>query len=79
MGATPGQLALELLAPIFLAVRVGRVFFAVAVAVMHGSIWMFLGLDYSAWVLTVAAVAIPMGWSVFARTRPNVGSERPPV
>ena len=40
---------------------------------------MFLGLDYSAWVLTVAAVAIPMGWSVFARTRPNVGSERPPV
>ena len=27
---------------------------------MHGSIWLFIGLDYSAWPLTVAAVAVPM-------------------
>jgi len=56
-----GALALELLAPLLLAWRWTRGFFAVAVAVMHGSIWMFLGLDYSAWVLTVAAVAVPSG------------------
>lgn len=56
-----GALALELLAPLLLAWRWTRGLFALAVTVMHGSIWMFLGLDYSAWVLTVAAVAIPSG------------------
>ncbi|MCR6688714.1 hypothetical protein [Cellulomonas sp.] len=34
--------------------------FALAVAVMHGSIWLFLGIDYLPWVLTAAAVAVPM-------------------
>lgn len=56
-----GALCLELAAPVLLAVRVTRVPFALAVLVMHGSIWAFLGLDYSAWVLTVAAVAVPLG------------------
>jgi len=56
-----GALGLELAAPVLLAVRATRIPFAVAVAVMHGSIWAFLGLDYSAWVLTVAAVVVPQG------------------
>ena len=56
-----GALLLELTAPVWLAVRVTRIPFAVAVATMHASIWVFLGLDYSAWVLTVAAVVVPLG------------------
>lgn len=55
-----GALALELTAPLWLAVRSTRIPFVLAVAAMHGSIWAFLGLDYSAWVLTAAAVAVPM-------------------
>lgn len=55
-----GALALELAAPVLLAVRRTRALFALTAAVMHTSIWAFLGLDYSAWVLTVAAVAVPM-------------------
>ncbi|WP_051703221.1 hypothetical protein [Oerskovia turbata] len=56
-----GALALELTAPVWLAIRVTRIPFVLAVAAMHGSIWAFLGLDYSAWVLTAVAVAVPMG------------------
>lgn len=56
-----GALALELLAPMLLLVAWTRIPFAVAVAVMHTSIWACLDLDYSAWVLTVAAVAVPIG------------------
>ncbi|GIG41448.1 hypothetical protein [Cellulomonas phragmiteti] len=56
-----GALVLELVAPVLLAVRVTRIPFALAVLAMHGSIWAFLGLDYWAWVLTVAAVAVPLG------------------
>lgn len=55
-----GALLLELTAPVWLAWRRTRAPFALAVAVMHTSIWLFLGLDYSAWVLTAAAVAVPM-------------------
>ncbi|MBD7980064.1 hypothetical protein [Oerskovia merdavium] len=55
-----GALALELTAPLWLAIRVTRIPFVLAVAAMHGSIWVFLGLDYSAWVLTAAAVAVPL-------------------
>lgn len=55
-----GALALELTAPLWLAIRRTRALFAVAVLLMHTSIWWFLGLDYSAWVLTAAAVAVPM-------------------
>jgi len=56
-----GALCLELLAPVLLYVAWTRIPFALAVAVMHTSIWACLGLDYSAWVLTVAAVAVPTG------------------
>ncbi|GAA1729035.1 hypothetical protein GCM10009809_25740 [Isoptericola hypogeus] len=56
-----GALCLELTAPILLFVAWTRVPFALAVAAMHTSIWACLGLDYSAWVLTAAAVAVPMG------------------
>jgi len=56
-----GALLLELSAPLWLAVRRTRIPFALAVAVMHLSIWLLLGLDYSAWWLTVAAVAVPLG------------------
>ncbi|MCK9795377.1 DoxX family membrane protein [Isoptericola sp. 4D.3] len=56
-----GALCLELLAPLLLLVAWTRPLFALAVAVMHTSIWACLGLDYSAWVLTVAAVAVPAG------------------
>jgi hypothetical protein len=55
-----GALLLELTAPVWLAIRVTRIPFVLAVAAMHGSIWAFLGLDYSTWVLTAAAVAVPM-------------------
>jgi hypothetical protein len=55
-----GALLLELTAPLWLAIRVARIPFVLGVAAMHGSIWAFLGLDYSAWVLTAAAVAVPM-------------------
>lgn len=69
-----GALALELTAPIWLAIRLTRIPFAIAVALMHGSIWVCLGLDYSAWVLTVAAVvagtAAPIRLRVRRRSRP---------
>lgn len=55
-----GALALELTAIVWLSFRRTRWLFAVAVFVMHTSIWLFLGLDYSAWVLTAVAVAVPM-------------------
>lgn len=55
-----GALALELTAVVWLSIRRTRWLFAVAVLVMHTSISLFLGLDYSAWVLTAAAVAVPM-------------------
>jgi len=59
-GLAGGALALELTAPVWLAIRQTRWLFAVAALIMHTSIWWLLGIDYSAWVLTVAAVAIPM-------------------
>ncbi|MBT0993669.1 hypothetical protein KIN34_05140 [Cellulomonas sp. DKR-3] len=59
-GLATGAILLELTAPLWLAWRRTRALFALAVAVMHTSIWLFLGLDYSAWVLTAAAVAVPM-------------------
>ncbi|HWJ84166.1 MAG TPA: hypothetical protein VNR62_01980 [Cellulomonas sp.] len=59
-GLAGGALALELTAPLWLAIRPTRALFAVAALVMHTSIWLLLGIDYSAWVLTVAAVTVPM-------------------
>ncbi|MEU2199236.1 hypothetical protein [Isoptericola sp. NPDC019482] len=80
-----GALCLELLAPLLLLVAWTRIPFAVAVAVMHTSIWACLGLDYSAWVLTVAAVAVPAGlpwrppWSRQHRTWQHRSRQRPGV
>jgi hypothetical protein len=54
-----GAISLELLAPLILYVRRTRPFYVLAAIGMHGSIALLLGLDYSAWVLTVAAVALP--------------------
>jgi hypothetical protein len=54
-----GAISLELLAPVILYVRRTRPFYVIAALGMHGSITLLLGLDYSAWVLTVAAVALP--------------------
>ena len=55
-----GALALELSAPVLLAFRRTRPFFVLGSLMMHTSIWLFLGLDYSPWVLASAAVALPM-------------------
>jgi len=68
-----GALALELLAPLMLAWRWTRALFAVSAALMHGSIWMFMGLDYSAWILTVVAVALPTGIAAL-RVKNETGS-----
>lgn len=72
-----GALCLELAAPLLLAVRQTRILYAAAVLAMHTSIWAFLGLDYWAWVLTVAAVAVPTGWTA-ARTAVAGRLRRPP-
>lgn len=62
-----GALALELSAPLWLAWQPARLPFAAAVTLMHGSIWAFLGIDYTAWALTVWAVVlatgVPARWS----------------
>lgn len=68
-----GALLLELTAPLWLAWRRTRALFVLAVAVMHGSIWLFLGIDYSAWVLTAAAVALPMSLAPTRRLRDAPG------
>ena len=73
-----GALVLELSAPVWLAVRATRVPFAVAVALMHASIWAFLGLDYSAWALTLAAVAVPSGLRPVLRASPSKEAVLPP-
>lgn len=67
-----GALLLELTAPVLLWARWTRAPFALGVAAMHTSIWACLGLDYSAWVLTAAAVAVPTGlapWRDLVRRR----------
>lgn len=55
-----GALAFELGAPLLLWFRRTRIPFAVISFTMHGSIWLFLGLDYSPWVFTSAAIAVPL-------------------
>jgi hypothetical protein len=54
-----GAISLELLAPLILYFRRTRPFYLIAVLGMHGSITLLLGLDYTAWVLAVAAVVLP--------------------
>ncbi|WP_211340872.1 hypothetical protein [Xylanimonas allomyrinae] len=64
-----GALLLELASPFLLYGRWTRAPFALAVAAMHTSIWACLGLDYSAWVLTAAAVALPTGLAPWVALR----------
>ncbi|MDR7384319.1 hypothetical protein [Promicromonospora iranensis] len=76
-----GALALELSAPLWLAWQPARLPFAVAVTLMHGSIWAFLGIDYAAWALTVWAVVlatgVPARWST-ARATAGTGGRTAP-
>lgn len=58
-----GALALELAAPVLLSIRRTRPLFVLGALLMHASIWLFLGLDYSPWVLASAAVALPLSRS----------------
>ncbi len=65
-----GSLVLELGAPILLGLRRTRLAFLVGAVCLHGTIWLTLGLDYYGWILTVAAVTIPLGWPL---RRPALG------
>lgn len=60
-----GALSFELAAPFLLAFRRTRLLFVLGALVMHASIWLFLGLDYSPWIMASAAVALPLsrGWT----------------
>ena len=76
-----GALTLELLAPVILAIRLTRPAYLLVALMMHATIGIFLGLDYSAWVLTVAAVVLPWDSLPIARrtrrteaTTPSDGS-----
>lgn len=68
-----GAISLELLAPVILYVRRTRPFYVLAALGMHGSITVLLGLDYTAWVLAVAAVALP--WDRIGRRAGSRTSE----
>ncbi len=54
-----GLLGFELAAPWLLAGRRTRTAVVAIAVVLHGGTWLTLGLDYWAWILTVAAVALP--------------------
>jgi len=68
-----GALAFELGAPLLLWFRRTRLLVPVISLTMHGSIWLLLGLNYSPWVLTAAAVSIPLAlhWSPPVDGRPG--------
>jgi hypothetical protein len=51
-------LAIELSAPVVLYFRRSRPWFFVAVLLLHGGIWIALGLDYWAWIMCVGVVAV---------------------
>lgn len=55
-------LAVELGAPLLLWNRRTRPLFVLLAVGLHAGIWATLGLDYSAWFLTSAAVALPIGF-----------------
>lgn len=57
-----GAITLELTAPLWLAFWRTRLLFAVAATTMHATIGIAMGLDYSAWVLTVWAAVLPWDW-----------------
>lgn len=53
-----GALAAECLFPLVLWRRWMRPWFAAVAVLMHASIWLFLGLDYSAWIAAVLLVLV---------------------
>ncbi|HEX2699463.1 MAG TPA: hypothetical protein VHM89_04570 [Acidimicrobiales bacterium] len=64
-------LGLELAAPVLLARPRARTTFVALAAALHVGTWLTLGLDYWAWALTVAVVALPAEWwDRAARRRP---------
>ena len=65
-----GSIVFELAAPLMLWWRRGRIPFAVGAACLHGAIWLTIGLDYYGWILTVAAVAVPLGRPIQHRKKP---------
>ena len=54
-----GVILIELSAVLVLMSRRRAPWFVVAAIALHGGIWLTLGLDYWAWILTVAALALP--------------------
>ncbi|MCU1497263.1 MAG: hypothetical protein JWM47_1216 [Acidimicrobiales bacterium] len=62
--AAAGALAIEVVGPLLLVRRRTRIVFVALAASLHIGIWLAHGLDYSAWVLTVAVVALPMAATV---------------
>lgn len=54
-----GALSLELLFPLVLVARRVRPFFAASAIIMHGSIWLLVGLDYLPWMMAVIIVLVP--------------------
>ena len=69
--AAAGILGLELAAPVALAVRRWRTWFAVAAVVLHLGTWLTLGLDYWGWAVTVLVLAAP--WDRFTPGRDRAG------
>jgi hypothetical protein len=61
-----GAVTLEILAPLLVIWPATRAIFVVGVCTMHASIGLLMGLDYSGWVLTVLAVALP--WNLIGRS-----------
>jgi hypothetical protein len=57
--AAAGILGLELAAPVALAVRRWRPWFAAAAVALHLGTWLTLGLDYWGWAVTIMVVAAP--------------------
>ena len=57
-GVATATLLTELGAPLILGLRALRPWFVASVAVLHGGVWLTLGLDYSAWFLCVLVVAL---------------------
>lgn len=65
-----GALLLEISAPLLVIWPVTRAMFVLGVCSMHASIGLFMGLDYSGWVLTVLAVTLP--WNLVGRGAPGL-------
>ena len=66
-------LGLELTAPLWLAIGRARLWFLAAVTVLHVGTWLTLGLDYWAWILTVAVLVTPWDNVPFRSLSPGPG------